>query len=203
MNGDSPWIHADLESVHDPGAVSLVGDTVALVPVRPDDYQYLYWLSSSEEISYRWRFRGQVLPYEAFVQQLNAGVFVQFVVRLRSDNSPAGHVLAYSADLRNGHIFVANIMSPDRIGQRLGTEAQLLFIDYLFDLWNFRKVYVEVPAFTFKQIQSWIGDDVFRVEGRLSDHTFYKGRYWDQYILASSREAWYDARSALPRRARI
>ena len=175
-----------------------MNEYIILAPIQPTDHQFLYWLANSEEISYRWRFRGVVIPFEVFVQQLHANVFAQFIVRSRSENEPIGHVVAYAADLRNEHVFIGNISAPSLIGSRLGTEAQIVFIDYLFALWNFRKIYVEVPEFTYTQIQKWIGDDLFTVEGRLGEHTFYKDRFWDQYMLAVYRTKW---RAISPTRA--
>jgi len=149
-------------------------------------------MANTEEISYRWRFRGVVLPFDAFVQQLNGNVFAQFVVRSRVENERIGHVIAYAADLRNEHVFVGNISVPDRIKTHMGAEAQIVFINYLFALWNFRKIYVEVPEFTYAGIRKWVGDDLFVVEGRLREHTFYKGKFWDQYMLAAYRSNWAD-----------
>src|SRR4051794_39566117 len=186
-----------------PGPVVLTAENIMLVPIQPSDHQFLYWLANSEEIAYRWRFRGVVLPFESFVQQLNQGVFAQFVVRTRRDNEPIGHVVAYSADLRNGHTYVGNITTPRTIGTRLGAEAQLTFIHYLFDLWNFQKIYVEVPEFTFAQIQTWIGDDFFTLEGRLRGHIYYKNRFWDQYILALYKSTWADRATRTPRTSRL
>lgn len=174
----------------DPGPVVMSDDRVFLAPMLPADHQFLYWLATVDDIAYRWRFHGVIPPFELFVQQLNANVFVQFVVRTKADNQPVGHVLGYAGDLRNGHVFVANITHPEMIGQGVGTEAQVLFINYLFDLWAFRKIYVEIPEFTYVGIRHWVGDDLFRIEGRMRAHSYYKNRYWDQYLLAAYRDDW-------------
>lgn len=174
----------------DPGPVDLSGGSVLLAPLRQDDHQFLYWLATANEIGYRWRFRGVIPGFETFLQQLHANVFAQFVVRDRAEGDRIGHVIAYAADLRNGHAFIANVTTPERVGSRVGADAQTVFVQYLFDLWPFRKLYVEVPEFTYLALASWIGDDILIVEGQLSSHTFYKGEYWDQYILAITREAW-------------
>jgi RimJ/RimL family protein N-acetyltransferase len=180
---------ADVEG-SDPGPVSLIGSNVFLAPIQPSDHQFLYWLANCEEIAYRWRFRGVVLPFEAFVQQLNANVFAQFVVRTRGANEPVGHVVAYAPDLRNRHVYVGNISAPEKIGSHLGAEAQIILINYLFALWDFNKIYVEVPEFSFARLRSWVSDDFFVIEGCLREHTYYKNRLWDQYLLALYRSRW-------------
>lgn len=174
----------------DPGPISLAGSRICLAPVRPDDHQFLHWLANAEQIAYRWRYRSATPPFEVFVQHLNADVLAQFVVRDRQTNDRLGHVVAYAADLRNRTTFVANTVTPDVIGRQVGGEAQNVFLDFLFAAWDFRKIYVELPEFTFDRFESIVQDGGFEVEGRLRAHTYYKGRYWDQIILAVTNESW-------------
>ncbi|EFC86323.1 hypothetical protein FrEUN1fDRAFT_0593 [Parafrankia sp. EUN1f] len=41
-------------------------------------------------------------------------------------------------------------------------------------------------SYNYDQIASGAGRH-FDVEGRLSDHSYYDGRYWDEYLLAIRR----------------
>ena len=143
-------------------------------------------------LAYRWRYRGIIPSFEDFVRQLHGDILAQFVVRDSRTGQRIGHVVAYAADLRNRHVFIANVNDVDRVGTRIGTESQILFIDYLLSLWDFRKIYVEVPGFIYEPIAEHIGS-FFAVEGRLSQHCFYKGRYWDQIILAVTRDEWEES----------
>ena len=63
----------------------------------------------------------------------------------------------------------------------------LLFFDYLFTVFNIRKLYAEVLEFNFGQFASG-AEHVFKVEGRLTDHDWYDGRYWDMLVLALYRD---------------
>ena len=74
----------------------LCGPRAALAPVSPDDYGFLYWLSTSDPASYTWRYHGIVLPYEAFVSQLHSGVLSQFVVRSLSGAGSVGGAVAFA-----------------------------------------------------------------------------------------------------------
>jgi hypothetical protein len=66
-----------------------------------------------------------------------------------------------------------------------------LFIDHVFTCWNFRKVYFETTEYNYPQFASGEGR-LFELEGRLRGHRFYGGRYWDELILATSRELWME-----------
>jgi RimJ/RimL family protein N-acetyltransferase len=186
----------DAQNTQDPGPLTWSTDRVTLAPVRPDDYAFLHWLATSDSIAYRWRYRGAPPVFESFVREVHADVFAQFVVRARADGERIGHVVAYAGDLRNRHVFVANVSAPHLRGHRTGAEAQRLFIGYLFSAFDFRKVYVEVPEFVWSGIEGKLRQDVFEVEGRLREHTFYKGRYWDQLLLAVYRERWFETHVA-------
>ncbi len=65
-------------------------------------------------------------------------------------------------------------------------EAGVLFCNYLFKNFNFRKLYVEVPGFNFGQLERGLGR-FFEEEGRLSEHDYYDGRYWDLVIMTLDR----------------
>jgi acyl carrier protein len=97
--------------------------------------------------------------------------------------------------LRDGWTYVALCGDPDVDRRGLGVEALGVFLEYLFTMWNFHKVYFEIPAFNFKRLAPSISD-YFTQEGTLHDHLFYGGRSWDMYIYSVTRTRWsYLARS--------
>ena len=63
-------------------------------------------------------------------------------------------------------------------------------------MWPFRKLYAEVAGFNYAQFASAV-PLIFTEEGRLTDHDFYQGRYWDKHVLALSRDRWQGVRSWL------
>ena len=71
----------------------------------------------------------------------------------------------------------------------IGMEASFLFVNYLFTNWNFRKIYVEAPSFVLEYYKSALGR-VFVEEGRLREHEYFGGRYWDKLICAIWRHDW-------------
>ncbi len=158
----------------------------ALSPLTPEIMPFLYQLAISEEVGFRWRFRGNVPPFEAFQAGLSRGVHVQFVVADRRSGEPVGHVVAYNADHNLGLCYVGGAFVPRLISSGLPMEVMAMFARYLFQVWPFRKLYLEVPEFNYTLIASGAGR-YFDVEGRLTEHSYYSGRYWDEYLLALRR----------------
>ena len=172
-----------------PAPPLLVGRRITLLPVVPDHYQFLYELATSEEIGFRWRYGGQVPSYEVFVQQMWTGVLTQFLITQTESGRALGLTVAYNADLRNGHAYIAAVMDQHEVLPGSGVEANALFLDYLFTTWNFRKLYAEVLAFNLPQFSSGLGS-AFQEEGVLREHHYYGGRFWDQHLVAYYRETW-------------
>lgn len=65
----------------------------------------------------------------------------------------------------------------------------------VFALWDFRKIYAEVPGFTFTSLQPRMDEmpkfsTMSEVEGCLKDYMYTEGKLWDMYYVAASKEAW-------------
>lgn len=174
--------------VDGPNLTMLTNDALSLVPVNPDDYRFLYWVATAGDNRVRWRYRMQIPPFEVFVQQVHQDTLAQFVVWERSAGVRIGHALAYSADLRNQTTYVGCVLSPEYIGTGFGRQALDLLVDYLTRTWRFRKIYAEVPAFTFdefgghefgtRESNRWVH------EATLSEHLYCDGRFWDMHIVS-------------------
>lgn len=161
----------------------LYGRRVALRPVVPADYEFLFTLSTSPEITYRWRTRGHTPSPENFQSMLWDGVLCQFIIERATDGEPLGLITAYNADFRNQTAYLA-VLAKERPGNPLWTlDALILFLNYLFLTWNFRKIYAETSELSSWTFASGAGR-YFQVEGTLREHEYYDGRYWDAYLLA-------------------
>jgi len=168
----------------------LVARHVELKPVTRSDYDFLFNLSASREPSTRWRYSGGFPNPEAFVQELWSSVLTQFVIVERAKGRPIGHLMAHRPDLRNSFAHVAVTIIPEYLGTgwALG-ESWVLFINYLFSLWNFRKLYAEVVGYNYDKLRSGAGT-FYVEEGCLREHEYQFGRYWDVHILAFYRGPW-------------
>jgi acyl carrier protein/RimJ/RimL family protein N-acetyltransferase len=164
----------------------LSGQFFRLAPVLPPAVPFLYNLAISPDVGYRWRYRGSVPSYQQFEQELWQGMLVQFLVESIQTNQPAGHLICYNPDLGLGHAYVGAAMAGPYLGTGIAAEPVQLFINYLFDVWPFRKLYLELPEFNYQQFAS-AGGRTLRVEARLRNHDYYRGRRWDRLVLAAYR----------------
>ena len=106
-----------------------------------------------------------------------------------------GHAVAYGADHRNRLCYVGVVIDQSYIGTSTGAAALAELVRYVFGLWDYRKIYAEVPEFTFTSLQPKASEmprssTLFEVEGCLREYFFSQGRYWDMYQVAMNRSAW-------------
>jgi RimJ/RimL family protein N-acetyltransferase len=175
---------------------------IALRPVRPLDYDWLFELETHPLMIHRWRLNGATPSPETFQRMVWEKVVAQFLVIEKGTNARTGLVLLYAPDAFNGTAQIAFVAHPDYQGRSLALDGVLLFIDYVFATWNLRKLYGESMGFNFGQFASeeerrMDNDDVFRVEGVLRQHSFFGGKYWDKVITAIYREDWERVRENL------
>ncbi|WP_269724384.1 phosphopantetheine-binding protein [Pseudofrankia inefficax] len=166
---------------------------LALRPVSPEYVPFLYDLATREEVGWRWRFRGAIPDIETFQAGLRQGALSQFVVVVAPNGEPVGTVSCYNADLHRGIAFLAAAFVPEHVAGGVPMTAVGMFLRYLFQVWDLRKIYMEVPDFNYTQIASGAGK-YFEVEGHLREHSYYDGRYWDEYMLAIYRRHVVDPR---------
>jgi RimJ/RimL family protein N-acetyltransferase len=99
------------------------------------------------------------------------------VTPLNDPTKVVGHVVAYNHNLQDGYVYVAVAHVP-QVGAG-ALEGLIVLIQYLFAHWPFRKIYVEAPEFNAHQFASAIRIGILREEGRLVDHRYYGGQFWD------------------------
>lgn len=165
------------------------GPRVQLRPVMPSDLPVLYEAALRPGSAFRWRMRGATPTTRDFEELLYRGVLCHLIVRDIRTNENHGLVAAYNARFDNGTAYVALHRISAKKGHGEVTEGLSYFIEYLFQTWNFRKLYAEIPAYNLDQIV----DDMsllLREEGRLIEHEYHADRWWDLVMLAIYRESW-------------
>jgi RimJ/RimL family protein N-acetyltransferase len=175
-----------------PESPLLVTRRIRLRTIEMSDYAFLYAAATDPSISYRWRYRGGTPSPETFAADLWQGVLAQFLVERRETGQPVGLQTAYQADLANRTCYLAMMADQIHTGSGLLLEGALLFVDYLFSTWDLRRIYAEVPGYTFNSFKSGVGR-YFVEEGKLSEHSYHAGQYWDLHLLAISRDRWNEA----------
>lgn len=176
----------------EPKDVPLLSRNTRLRPVRLSDYESLFELVSHTEATNRWRFRGATPSPEDFREMLWRGVLTQFVICRKTSETPIGLITAFDVDYTNNVVHLALLL--DRTVRRTGwpLEAAIVFVNYLFEHWAFRKIYVESVEYAARWFRRAATRRLFVEEGCLSDHEWFAGRYWDVHLLALHRERWLE-----------
>jgi len=162
---------------------------VSLRPLREEDYRFLYDIAVSDDVGFRWRFRGYIPTFPVFMDTLFTDVLCQFVVEDLTQDERIGVVVAYHPDLRNRYVYLGAALRSADIGAGRGVEACALLCNYLMLNWDLRKIYFETVEFSYVMFRSG-RSSLFEEEAVLRDHIYYQGRYWNQYILSLTKEVW-------------
>jgi RimJ/RimL family protein N-acetyltransferase len=170
-------------------APSLRARHVYLRPLTAGDYPYLQRVETSTELAFRWRLRGATPSPEQWAQTLWHQVLAQYLVVAELHQKPIGLVTVYRPNFQDGHAYLSAVRFERARASPLMILGVSLFVRYVFTSWNFRKLYMELPEFNLSQFESGLGR-YFELEGRLRDHFYFAGRYWDQLTLAIYREVW-------------
>lgn len=162
---------------------------VRLRPLSDQDLGPLYVASTRPEQGFRWRFRGSTPSFQDFHASLFDGVLAQFMVVDSKTGSPFGLVCAYNARFEIGCVHIGFVRTFEGKGQGEVLEGMLMFIEFLFQTWPFKKIYADVPEFNAQSMFD-TNSKAVRVEGRLVQHCFHDGQWWDQLTIALWREDW-------------
>lgn len=156
-----------------------------------------YAIEHDPSIGPLYRHRGVTTPPEDYPRTLWAGVFAQFTVTRRNDDSPIGLVTGFALDTRNGHCRVAALTLPAY--RRLGwpIEAVDLFFQYIFQTFRVRKIYLDVLAFNLDAFRSIVARGG-AVEAHFRDHEYYDGRYYDLFTIAVRPDTWMSKQARGP-----
>jgi RimJ/RimL family protein N-acetyltransferase len=157
--------------------------------VATEDIPFLHEVETGPRTGWRFRYRGSVPTLEQYARDLGYDVLSAFTIDDKKAQARVGIVACYWSNLQDGHAHVAVVTAPAYEGTGWGMEAMIVFMNYLFQIWNFRKLYANVLEFNLPQFKSGI-DKGFRVEGVLKQHHYYAGKHWDQYMLGVYRDEW-------------
>jgi hypothetical protein len=171
-----------------PGGAPMGGRHVYLRTVAPSDYPLLQRAEQGPDLGFRWRYRGTTPSPEQWVQGLWSGVLAQYLVVDRRGDRPVGLVFVHGPNFQDGYAHLAAArLSPGRSPAMIfGTG---LFLEYVFTMWNFRKLYLDTLEFNYRAFASGLGS-LFEIEARLREHCYFDGKYWDQLTLAIYRNTW-------------
>jgi RimJ/RimL family protein N-acetyltransferase len=177
----------------------MVGRRVLLKPVTPGDTPFINDLASTPVSGAIWRWRGSPIAADP-IHALWPNTLAAFVVMTKEKAEPVALAVAVNGDMLSRTCMINYVAHPDldRTGWHL--EGTLLFINYVFRVWEMRKIYGEVLSHNSGIWSRSKGRGIAREEGRLRDHILLDGRYHDLIYLAVYREPWLSATEGLMRR---
>jgi RimJ/RimL family protein N-acetyltransferase len=172
----------------------LIGAKVYLRPFDPveDSTVTAAWFNDSEVNRFMRRCMPMTVPeQEAFLRRTAGSVsdMAVAVVEQASDQL-IGATGLHDIDPRNRHAqFGITIGDKTAWGKGFGTEATRLMVRHAFASLNLNRVYLEVYEYNerARHVYEKLG---FQIEGRLRQHTFRDGRYWDTFIMGVLRDEW-------------
>lgn len=171
------------------------GVRACLRPISDADIDALHAAELADGMLHRWRFGGVTPTRSEYAAALWRDVTSQFVVVGGARAELVGLVAAYRHDVQNGHAFVLAARFAEGLGATVCfAEGFALFIDYLFSLFDLRKLYFESPQYNLAQFGSAIGP-LFEIEAIRVGEVFALGEYFDVMILSIERERWVNHRS--------
>jgi diamine N-acetyltransferase len=166
--------------------VSIVGDKVALGPLRRDLLaSYRHWLNDFETI------RGYEMP-EPMTDEAVARWFdwaglsernLLFTLYERDTTKPIGHTGLIDVNRKHRHAaFDIVIGDAQSRGKGYGTEAASLVLDFAFNAVGLQSVFLEVLEFNLAGIRAYEKAG-FRQVGRLRQNWFVGGKFWDMIYM--------------------
>lgn len=174
-----------------------------LRPIARDDFEFVHELltgASPQTLGASWdQTVGPPPEADVFVPRVLSQALTAFlIIATDVERSRAGVCLAQSVDWNSGHASIGVVVKGRYEHSGVGIEAGALFVNYLFSRYRLRKLYTQTIDFAYQRFGRQ-ADSGYAVEGRLKDHTYLFGRYWDSVILAIYRQQWEEWKDALNR----
>jgi RimJ/RimL family protein N-acetyltransferase len=178
-------------------AASCEGRWVKLRPLSRHDYPTFFQWRADVESLHLWSSERRVPTLEEYANELEnlLATTITFLI-LTPREEPIGFVQAYHLNHSQGWCRFLIYVAPEHRQSGYVLEAPLLFGDYIFSNFNFRKVYADVFEYN-EDVLSMLRRGGFVEEGRLKEHIFFAGQFWDLINLALYRRAWEELRQRL------
>ena len=188
-------IKSEAEPPETPPPVNIVGESVALGPMRKDLIPaYVRWYNSLQML----RSLGDVPQPQTPAQKeqwyananTGSGSNITFTIFEHEIARPIGIVGLYGTDFRNRTAeFAITIAEPDARGKGYGTEATRLMLDYAFTALGLHNVMLRVFAFNHAGIRTYTKAG-FREFGRRRECYLMGGTAWDVIYMERLASEW-------------
>lgn len=164
------------------------GNLIRLRPLNKEDGKLSYvWRNdpSIRELSQGYRFPVTEVMEARWYEEVLSGQSTERIVYAIETNDSRKLIGFISLNnvnwiARSGYLGVSigDKSFHGSTGKEIATEACRIFLEYLFDVLNLRKICAEVAAYN-RQVLGFTRRLGFTEEGRLKEQQFYKGKYFD------------------------
>lgn len=177
--------------------ISCQGRWVKLRPLSRADYLTFFRWRADIESLHLWSPERRVPTFEEYAEELDRFLNTTVTLLILTGRDEAiGFVQVYHLSYINGWCRFLIYVDQEHRNRGYVLEAVLLFGDYIFSNFNFRKVYADVFEYN-RAVLKMLRSAGFVEEGCLKEHVFFDGRFWALYHLALYRHDWERLRDRL------
>jgi len=179
----------------------LIGEKIYLRALEQGDATiFLPWVNDFDVIRNLVMHRPMSLEgEEAFIARVNEDKnVVVLAIVLKKDDRVIGNTALHAIHPRNHHAGFGIMIGDKREWNKgHGTEATRLIVRYGFETLNLNRIWLQVYEDNARAVRSYekVG---FRVEGKLREHLYRDGRFWDVLNMGILRKEWRSAEEAPP-----
>ena len=173
---------------------SLEGRNIYFKPLNTIDAEAIHSYASDENVK---RFIGWPLMksleetrshIEDMLKRESAGTHLYASVALKSTQEIIGTVMIFNFDREANHAEIGYVFHSKHWGKGYGTESVALMSDFAFEILALHKIHARVVDANVGSARI-LEKNGFLLEGRLKDHYFIDGRYYDSLIYGKLEAA--------------
>lgn len=160
-------------------------DNIILRPISKADYDFIYDCQTDLRNLHLWWEEKDLLTYEAFVDDFQKKLrrFIHTFCIAEYKGTPIGFIYNYNTNFVDQYTYICVYLKPEATAQGLGKIVAYQFGQFLYKQYGFRKVYAEIKGYNEPSLKI-VKRNGFEEEGRLKNHCWFDGRFWDMYIYA-------------------
>ena len=180
-----------LEFEQDINIVFLNGKRVVLRPLLKIDIpRLLRWTNDPEVRKYVLRYLPVMEAHEDLWFEALSKDKENIVLMIVVDNVAIGTMGIHRINWKDGVATTGAIIGEKEYwGNGYGSEAKMILLNYAFNTLNLRKICSTVIAFNERSYHYNLKCG-YLVEGRLKEHMYKDGAYWDEILMAVFKKDW-------------
>lgn len=175
--------------------IKLSGKGIYLKAVSDEDLSYLYSKECDLEEKHLWS-ESRCIPIafeykNEFWDRLKNFYHTFFMIYTKKENKPIGFLFSYQFNTNDRICYTTIYVEKEYRKTRVAAVAGTMFCDYLFSFYDLRKIYAIVYDYN-NASKDFLTHAGFSEEGRLKEHRYYSGKYYDMLTLALYRDTFYE-----------